>query len=357
MPKAAQHLPDASMLMNEGGVVLEVCQCSKCGLVQLNNEPVSYYKEVIRASAFSADMRTFRLKQFKEFIEQYSLQNKKIIEMGCGKGEYLQLMKEVGADVYGIEFLDESVEFCRVQGLQVYKEYIDCPDISIPSAPFDAFFIMNFFEHIPDLNTALVGMSNNLSDDGVGIIEVPNFDMMLRNKMFSEFIGDHLFYFTKGTLASTLNINGFEVVECKEVWHDYIISAVVKKKKKTDLSNFHKQQKKIEKEICQYLTNYRPKQVAVWGAGHQAFAVLSLSKLGGRIKYVVDDAPFKQGKYTPATHIPIVSADALLSNAPEAIIVMAGSYSEEIVRKLKKRKKLSNIDVAILRESGLNKID
>jgi len=356
MPKAAQHLPDASMIENEVGVTLEVHQCSKCGLIQLNNEPVSYYKEVIRASAFSADMGAFRVKQFNNFVEKYNLKGKKVIEMGCGKGEYLQLMKGTGVDAYGIEFLDESVEFCNSQGLKVYKEYIDKTDTTIPSAPFDAFFIMNFFEHIPNINAAMAGLSKNLSDDSVGIIEVPNFDMMLRNKMFSEFIGDHLFYFTKDTLISTLNMNGFDVVECKEIWHDYIICAIVRKRKKTDLSSFHQQQKNIKEQINQYLAIYDLNQVAIWGAGHQAFAVMSLSDLRGKIKYVVDDAPFKQGKYTPATHISIVSASTLLTNPPQAIIIMAGSYSEEIVKKIQNNEELNNINISILKEHGLKKI-
>ena len=350
MPKAAQHLPDASMIEKEGGVTLEVCQCSKCGLIQLNNKPVSYYKEVIRASAFSQDMKTFRLKQFKEFVEQYSLQGKKVVEMGCGRGEYLQLMKEAGASAYGVEFLDESVEFCKAQGLQVNKGYFDVP----PDAPFDAFFTMNFFEHVPNLNAALGGISNSLANNAVGIIEVPNFDMMLKNEMFSEFIGDHLFYFTKDTLISTLNKNGFGVIECKEIWHDYIISCTVKKREKTDLSSFYNQQKKIEAQIQDFVADYDPNQVAIWGAGHQAFAVMSLSRLGGRIKYVIDDAPFKQGKFTPATHIPIVSADILSHDPPQAIVVMAGSYSEEVVRKIRSREN-STIDVSILKENGLEK--
>ena len=50
MPQAAQFLPDADALANERGVALEVRQCSGCGLVQLSNDPVPYYREVIRAA-------------------------------------------------------------------------------------------------------------------------------------------------------------------------------------------------------------------------------------------------------------------------------------------------------------------
>ena len=80
MPKAAQFMPDAQSLKNDQGVNLEVCQCSGCGLVQLSNAPVPYYREVIRASAVSEEMKNFRKNQFSDFVNKYSLQRKKIIE-------------------------------------------------------------------------------------------------------------------------------------------------------------------------------------------------------------------------------------------------------------------------------------
>ncbi len=64
MPKASQFMPDEEGLKSDRGVDLEVCQCSGCGLVQLNNDPVPYYREVIRATAFSEVMQVFRMKQF-----------------------------------------------------------------------------------------------------------------------------------------------------------------------------------------------------------------------------------------------------------------------------------------------------
>ena len=200
MPKSAQNFPTADKLGEDKGEDLEVCQCSMCGLVQLNNPPVSYYKEVIRAAAFSEEMRGFRVEQFRNFVEEYSLRGKKVVEIGCGKGEFLELMSSAGADAYGIEYSTESVNWCKRNNLNVEKFYIDSEDNKIPKYPFDCFFIMNFFEHLPDPNATLKCLYSNLSEDGIGLIEVPNFDMILEKNLFSEFISDHLFYFTKDSL-------------------------------------------------------------------------------------------------------------------------------------------------------------
>ncbi len=352
MPRAAQFMPDEESLESDKGVDLEVCQCSGCGLVQLSNDPVPYYKEVIRAAAFSEEMKNFRMKQFGIFVQKYSLDRKKVIEIGCGRGEYLSLMQQFGVEAYGLEYSEESVIKCVKNGLKVSKGFVQGSTYKINDAPFDAFFILNYFEHLPDPNSTLHGIYYNLANGAIGLIEVPNFDMILRNKLFSEFIGDHLFYFTRETLDTTLRLNGFEIIDCHEIWYDYIISAVVKKREKLDILHFYEYQAQLKNEIEEYIHRFRGKKVAIWGAGHQALAIISLINLADKIKYVVDSATFKQGKYTPATHVRIVSPDALDSDPVDAVIVMAAGYSDEVAGII--RKKFNrNINISILRDFGL----
>ncbi|HPV52421.1 MAG TPA: hypothetical protein PLN37_10100, partial [Smithella sp.] len=78
-----------------------------------------------------------------------------------------------------------------------------------------------------------------------------------------------------------------------------------------------------------------------------------LLDLSGRIEYIIDSAKFKQGKYTPATHIPIVAPDKLNSNPVDAVIVMAAGYSDEVA-KIIKRDFDKNIKISVLRDFGLD---
>lgn len=351
MPKAAQLFPDADSLASEKGIDLDVCQCMQCGLIQLGNDPVPYYRKVIRAAAFSEEMKAFRKQQFIDLIQKYSLAGKKVVEIGCGRGEYLSIMQQAGADAYGLEQSVEAVQICKQNGLQVSQGFVENREQHIPGGLFDAFFMLNFLEHLPDPNTTLMGICNNLKEDAIGIIEVPNFDMMLQNNFFAEFIPDHLFYFTKNTLSTTLNKNGFEVIACDDIWHNYIISMIVKKRKKLDVAGFRRSQKKLQKQFADYFVGFKNKKIAVWGAGHQALALITLLNLTDKIKYVVDSATFKQNKYTPATHLPIVAPDMLNSDPVDAIIVMAASYSDEVVKII--REKFNNISIAALRNFRL----
>lgn len=351
MPRVAQFLPDSSTVSTDTGTDLQVRQCSGCGLVQLSAEPVYYYKDVIRASGLSEEMRAFRGAQFRGFVERFSLAGKKVIEIGCGRGEYLSILREAGAEASGLEHAEASVAACRAAGLDVSQGFAGA-DEALAGGPFDGFVILNFLEHHPDPNATLAGIHRSLSDGGVGLVEVPNFDMMLHERQFAEFMSDHLCYFTTETLTTMLAINGFEVLGCSEEFHRYILSALVRKRRRLDLSDFHDQRARLRDDIHAYIRRFSPKGVAIWGAGHQALALMSLLDLGPSIRYVVDSAPFKQGRFTPATHLPIVAPSALQTDPVEAVIVIAAGYSDEVARIIRSRFS-PDLKVAIWRESGL----
>jgi len=352
MPGSAQGFPDATSLGVDRGCDLDIFECPQCGLVQLDCQPVPYYREVIRAAAFSPEMREFRIHQLAHWSDKYALNDKRIIEIGCGKGEYLELLVNAGTKASGLEFARSSVIHCQNQGLSVIRGFLGSSTQKIAAPAFDGFICLNFMEHWPKPLQTLRAICNNLVDDGIGLVEVPNFDMILQESLYSEFISDHLSYFTESTLRFALQNAGFEVLECSSIWHDYILSATVRKRRKSDFSGLLRQQRKIAQDLNRFIAGFPSRSVAVWGAGHQALATIALAKLETSISYVIDSAPFKQGKFTPATHLPIVAPEQMNCAPPNAIIVMAAGYSDEVANTIRERFS-KTIPLAILRADGL----
>ncbi len=354
MPSSAQGFLKREDLQNDTGSNISIVQCEKCGLIQLDNPPVPYYKEVIRSSAFSKEMRDFRFDQFKSWINKYKLENKKILEVGCGKGEYLEILANFGINAFGVEYSKQSVNYCNKNNLAVTRGFLGDEDLKLINQPYDGFMCLSFMEHWPNPNKVLHSLSENLVEGAIGVIEVPNFDMIIDKGLYSEFISDHLLYFTKETLNLTLQLNGFEVLECKSVWYNYILSAVVRKRISTDLDFLENFKRKIKKDLDEFIGKFPNNRVAIWGAGHQALATISLTEIEEKIKYIIDSAVFKQGKYSPTSHIQIVSENALNDDSVDAVIIMAGSYSDEILKIMKR--KYPNLNIAVLREYGLELI-
>jgi hypothetical protein len=277
MPARAQYLPKG--LETDEGVMLNIAQCEGCGLVQLMNDPVPYWREAIHSDV-SHEMRDFRLKQLEDLMADWHIRT--VIELGR--------------------------------------------DFRVATTDYDAFLLLDGLEHVPNPNELLTRAKTYVPEGGMGLIEVPNFDMILKYGLVTEFMLDHLTYFTASTLRRALSINGLEVLSLKPVWHDYILSAVVKKRRKVDLSGMRIDKNRI-------LGFIEGKKAAVWGAGHQALSTLRLLDLdASKIQYVVDKSPAKQGCFTPVTGIPIVPPETLTSNPVEALVIMCGSYSSEVAK-------------------------
>ena len=84
-------------------------------------------------------------------------------------------------------------------------------------------------------------------------------------------------------------------------------------------------------------------------------AVIALAGIAPDIRYIVDSAPFKQGRYSPASHLRIVAPDILSSEPVQAVIVMAASYSDEVAGILRRRFG-PELAVAVLRDDGLEPV-
>ena len=145
MPKSAQNFPLPGESESDDPVDLHICQCAWCGLVQLTNGPVPYFREVIRASGFSSEMTAFRVKQFSDFVKRFELDEHRGIEIGCGHGEYLEILTAQGLRMSGIEFSSQAVRRCIEKGFDVVEGFIDGPDAVIRGGKFSACFMFNFW--------------------------------------------------------------------------------------------------------------------------------------------------------------------------------------------------------------------
>jgi len=357
IPNAAQNLPSSIEESLLSKCDLKLCECDGCRLIQHPGEPVCYFRDVIRATAYSEEMKAFRIEQLEDFVKSYGLEGKSALEIGCGAGEYLSLLNAVGLKAIGIESNSSNVEKCIKSGMQTAQGYIG-DEASIKNlCKSSTFFSFNYFEHLPDLKNVLRNLKKYLKPDAIGLIEVPNFDMILQQKLLSELALDHIFYFTQSTLENTLSNCGFEIISCDRIWHDYILSATVKMRRSTDIGNLANFKEKLNSSFEEFLSDKNEGEIAVWGAGHQSLTVLSMlsSDIIKRIEFVVDSAPFKQGKFTPVTGFEIVSPEELFGSNVEAVVVIAAAYNDEIAKLICQSN--SDIIVGLLRDTFIEVVD
>ncbi len=356
LPASAQGFLTKDSLPTDKKITLDIIECPGCGVVQTCSPPVPYFREVIRASGYSPEMKSHRESQFEQFVNAYDLAKGKVLEIGCGKGENLSVLAALGIDSFGIEYGQESINHLGKLGLNSARMFFDTGTENVPGAPYDGFIFLNFLEHLPRPREVFAGIRKNLKDEAVGLIEVPNFDMILEESLFTEFVSDHIFYFSSDSLETVLRINGFDVIDCRESWHRYTLTAIVRKRRIVDFSNMEYLTDHLKEVVGRFCEKYNEEGIAVWGAGHQALTVMAITEVSDKIRYVVDSAPFKQNHYTPGTHIPIVSPEVLFSDSIGMVLVIAGSYTNEVCQIIRSQSKRA-INIAVLEGGSIKLVD
>ena len=356
MPASAQHMPDAQGVKEDRGLTLDLCQCMGCGLVQFDCEPVDYYRDVIRAGGFSKTMVELRRYQYKHLIDSYHLEGKKFIEVGCGQGEFLKVLSEFPVEVHGIEHDPHLVELARAQGLDVTEGFTETEDTRFAGGLYDVFLSFNFLEHQPDPGTMLQAIYRNLEDDAMGLITVPSFEYIMDHNSYYELIRDHLAYYTFETLTPLLERNGFLVEECEVINRD-TLSVIVKKRPQMDTENLLECYVNLNRDMQTYMKylDAWDKKVAIWGASHQGFTLAATTKLGEKARYIIDSAPFKQGKFAPASHLPIVGPDHFHEHPVDAIIITAPGYTDEIAASIR-QKFGTSVEIRAMRSNHLEMV-
>lgn len=352
VPRSAQGLPGVADLAGDSGADLRVFQCHACGLVQLAGAPVPYFQEVITAAGGSARMVAFRREQARQFVAGFDLHRRRILEVGCGEGYFLDLLDEAGAESMGLEAGAFAVARGRALGRTIHQGYLEA-ETRLVEGPFEAFASINFLEHAPNPVGLLRGLCRNLVPGAPGLVEVPSFEHMLECDRFYDFIPDHLSYFTESTLRQLLERSGFDVISCSRVWDGYDLAALVRRRRPFEARTWDQARGQLVAALKAFCRTHGTggRGLAVWGASHQALTLLALADAAA-VRYVVDSAPFKQGRFTPVVHTPIRGPEALAEDPVDAVIVMAAGYSGEVVRILREERAFRGT-VAVLRGNTL----
>ena len=392
MPASAQNIPAASELAEDHPLSLTLCQCPSCGLVQFDTEPVDYYRDVIRAGGGTRTMTRLRHEEYARLLtamQEHHIHGRRIVEVGCGRGEFLRMWQNLAEDpegaaalardqardplsgqpnaaplnLVGLEHKPSLVEEANAVADKKYRVYegFATGDVRYPEGPFDAFVQFNFLEHQPDPCDMLRNIGRNLKPQALGLITVPSFEYILRYNGYYELLRDHIANYTEFTLQKLLQDCGFELLSMDLVNRD-TIEAIVRKADPDELSELHYSGRLIDVSALRdsydrlsasvnahidHLSESH-RTMAIWGASHQGFTLAAPTKLGGRVEYIIDSAPFKQGRFSPASHIPIVAPDYAVAHPVDEILIVAPGYTDEIAGIIRERFD-ENVRILVLR--------
>ncbi|MDE2590837.1 MAG: methyltransferase domain-containing protein, partial [Patescibacteria group bacterium] len=317
--------------------------CKNCGLVFENprmsfESMKNYYSKETTSStnyAIHQDISFARKDQFK-FLRKYSSSTGKLLDIGSGHDAFLDFWLKDGFVVYSLEPGTTTKD--NVEGLTIINQYYE------EYATKDKFNIISMrhvLEHSFSPSSMIIKAWNELEDNGILFIEVPNlYDPFITITPFFEY--PHTFNFSPVTLRTYLNKLGFTVIKYESLSYNAMRFIAQKTTKNSEFkieNDYNAAKVKIEEyavsrnhflnEIKRNLKRIKGK-TALFGAGDHSMFLIGEAELDiSKINCFIDSHPSKQGKYYFG--LPIYSPDVIGKEKFDTVIVSSYAYQDEIV--------------------------
>jgi SAM-dependent methyltransferase len=253
---------------------------------------------------------------------------KSILEIGCGKGRFLKLMRDQGFSVVGIDPAYEGDD------PNVVKKKFS----SSLGMTGEAIILRHVLEHIPNPIRFLISIAEANGGKGLIYIEVPCLDWISDHRAWFDLFYEHVNYFR---LSDFFRIFG-RILDSGSFFSGqylYIVAdlASLRTNPKVDVQKFHLPADflgGIDRAIAA-LNNQRGRKHIIWGGASKGviFALQLLRRGEVTPDFVIDINPFKQGKYMPVTGLPVLSPENGFSGMArhDTIFVMNSNYFNEIM--------------------------
>jgi SAM-dependent methyltransferase len=325
--------------------------CPNCGFIQnlaYDPELVDYSQPTEESQAFSGKFQTFAHDLARDLVDTHGLVGKSVLEVGCGKGDFLLLLADCGiGQGVGIDpgYLANRPE-TQSGRIEFIRGWYDAGSTEMTA---DLVLSRHLMEHVPNVGEFLrwLAASTKRTPGAVLFTEVPDTHRVLEEGAFWDVYYEHCSYFTAGSLSRALASADFEVTDVKKDFEDQYLLATARPgiglplPGLDDPATVAASAARFSTRSSERISFWRDtinreltagREVAVWGGGSKAVAFLTTLDVGPIT--VVDINPHKQGKWLPTLGIEVESPQALVSIAPELVIPMNAAYVEEIGKSL-----------------------
>ena len=359
-PLCQTHIKPEQLNNMEPFYPLHALVCEDCRLVQLDEfvAPDDIFSEYAYFSSFSDSWVAHAERYVVKMCDELSLDsNSQVMEIASNDGYLLQHFVKRQVPVLGIEPAANIAEAAREKGIRTTVRFFGddtAREIVAEYGHADLLLGNNVLAHVPDLNGFVAGMKIVLAEHGTITMEFPHLYRLMESNHFS--------YFSFIVVERVFAAHGLTLFDVEELpTHGGSLRIYARhqddesrpltdrlkalRQRELDdgldtMARYHQfadQVKRTRWNIMRFFVEAKEagKKVVGYGAPGKGNTLLNYCGVQKDfLEFTVDRNPYKQGTYTPGTHIPILAPEVIADAKPDYIFILPWNLKEEITQSL-----------------------
>jgi 2-polyprenyl-3-methyl-5-hydroxy-6-metoxy-1,4-benzoquinol methylase len=339
---------------------LKIFVCDRCFLVQIDEYKKSneiFNPDYAYFSSYSSSWLEHSRLYVEKTVQRLELNEQSfVMEIASNDGYLLQYVKEKNIPCLGIEPTTCTAKVAKEKGIDVLEEFFGA-DMASSLKKADLILGNNVLAHVPDINDFVKGLKIALNPMGTITMEFPHLLNLIANNQFDTIYHEHFSYLSLMTVQTIFLSQGLKIYDVEElsthggslriyathsendIKIEESVNALIAKEKSAKLDKpegymgFEKKVQQIKWDFLAFLLKARKegKTVAAYGAAAKGNTFLNYCGVkSDAIKFVVDASPYKQNKFMPLSHIPIVSEELIQKEKPDYVLILPWNIKDEI---------------------------
>lgn len=334
---------------------IRLVSCDACGFVfnrAFDLSLTEYSGRYEETQSYSETFNRFHRALAQRLIDKYNLAGGDVLEVGCGKGEFLALLAEIG-DVRGVG-VDPGVHPERIAPHLAGKlSFI--PEMFSPrhiDRDFDLVGCKMTLEHIPNPFEFVSTIRRGVGDrrNSVVFFQVPEAMRILETHAFEDVYYEHCAYYTAGSLERLFRRARFEILDIEVEYGGQYLTIEAAPADGAAASRPAVEDDEDRRKFAAVIDGFasgcasaigewrdrlsrahaKSETVVLWGSGSKAVAFLTAVDPDRRVQFVTDINPHRHGHFIPKSAQPIVAPRELAEIRPDLVIAMNRIYVDEI---------------------------
>jgi SAM-dependent methyltransferase len=347
---------------------LHVLVCGNCFLAQLEEyvSPESIFSEYAYFSSFADAWLKHAKRYTEQMIERFGIDEKKqVVEIASNDGYLLQYFVEKGIPVLGVEPAANVARSAVEKGVPTLVRFFGeglARELLAGGSAADLLIGNNVLAQVPDLNDFVRGMKVLLKPGGIITMEFPHLMKLIEENQFDTIYHEHFSYFSIVSVGKIFSFHGLKIFDVEELpthggslriyaCHqddggrkigERVIGLREREEaggltRMTYYGSFGERVKETKRNLLDLLIRLKREGKSIAGYGAPGKGNTLLNYCGIRtdfMDYTVDRNPYKHGKFTPGTHIPIHAPDRVKETKPDYLLILPWNFKEEIIEQM-----------------------